>query len=139
MENDAVKQILADLDRGIVPAPDVISYEFKGVMKYAAFVVLTNQSILVMTADENDVLHGVSEMTRYMIIGGGLLIFISMVLILLTIGYMLRAVDDITEIVRATSKFKQPPSPSAVRLNRCRTKQSKSDCLPPRASALQVK
>lgn len=90
MENDAVKQIPADLDRGIVPAPDVISYEFKGVMKYAAFVVLTNQSILVMTADENDVLHGVSEMTRYMIIGGGLLIFISMVLILLTIGYMLR-------------------------------------------------
>lgn len=118
VENDAVKQILADLDRGIVPAPDVISYEFKGVMKYAAFVVLTNQSILVMTADENDVLHGVSEMTRYMIIGGGLLIFISMVLILLTIGYMLRAVDDITEIVRATSKFnfhKNPVNEKIVR------------------------
>lgn len=116
VENAAVKQILADLDRGVVPAPDIIIYEFKGVMKYAAFVVLQNQSILVMTADEKDILRGVSDMTRYMIIGGGLLIIISMALILLTIGFMLRNLDHITDIVRATSNFNFKKNPASEKI-----------------------
>lgn len=116
VENAAVKQILADLDRGVIPAPDIIIYEFKGVMKYAAFVVLKNQSILVMTADEKDILRGVSEMTRYMIIGGGLLIIISMALILLTIGFMLRNLDHITDIVRATSNFDFKKNPASEKI-----------------------
>lgn len=116
VENAAVKQILADLDRGVVPAPDIIIYEFKGVMKYAAFVVLKNQSILVMTADEKDILRGVSDMTRYMIIGGGLLIIISMALILLTIGFMLRNLDHITDIVRATSNFDFKKNPASEKI-----------------------
>lgn len=118
VENAAVKQILADLDRGVVPAPDIIIYEFKGVMKYAAFVVLKNQSILVMTADENEILRGVSDMTRYMIIGGGLLIIISMALILLTIGFMLRNLDHITDIVRATSNFNFKKNPASEKIVR---------------------
>lgn len=116
VENAAVKQILADLDRGVIPAPDIIIYEFKGVMKYAAFVVLKNQSILVMTADEKDILRGVSEMTRYMIIGGGLLIIISMALILLTIGFMLRNLDHIMDIVRATSNFDFKKNPASEKI-----------------------
>lgn len=116
VENAAVKQILADLSRGVVPAPDIIIYEFKGVMKYAAFVVLKNQSILVMTADEKDILRGVSDMTRYMIIGGGLLIIISMALILLTIGFMLRNLDHITDIVRATSNFDFKKNPASEKI-----------------------
>lgn len=118
VENAAVKQILADFDRGVVPAPDIIIYEFKGVMKYAAFVVLKNQSILVMTADEKDILRGVSDMTRYMIIGGGLLIIISMALILLTIGFMLRNLDHITDIVRATSNFNFKKNPASEKIVR---------------------
>ena len=31
VENDAVKQVLAELDKGVVPKPDVITYDFKGV------------------------------------------------------------------------------------------------------------
>lgn len=116
VENAAVKQILANLDRGVVPTPDIIIYEFKGVMKYAAFVVLKNQSILVMTADENEILRGVSDMTRYMIIGGGLLIIISMALILLTIGFMLRNLDHITDIVRATSNFNFKKNPASEKI-----------------------
>ena len=105
VENDAVKQILAELDRGVVPEPDVITYDFKGVLKYAAFEVLDNQCILVMTADENDILRGVTEI-RYRLIGGGIgLVMIGIILSLLVVGYMLKELGLITAIINDTSKF----------------------------------
>lgn len=105
VENDAVKQILAELDRGVVPEPDVITYDFKGVLKYAAFEVLDNQCILVMTADENDILRGVTEI-RYRLIGGGIgLVMIGIILSLVVVGYMLKELGLITAIINDTSKF----------------------------------
>lgn len=105
VENDAVKQILAELDRGVVPEPDVITYDFKGVLKYAAFEVLDNQCILVMTADENDILRGVTEI-RSRLIGGGIgLVMIGIILSLVVVGYMLKELGLITAIINDTSKF----------------------------------
>lgn len=106
VENAAVKQILAELDKGTVPEPDVITYDFKGVLKYAAFIVLDNQCILVMTADENDILSGVTKI-KFLLIGSSIaLVVIGMILILLVIGYMLKDLKLITDIVNDTSKFK---------------------------------
>ncbi|MDE6015831.1 MAG: methyl-accepting chemotaxis protein [Acetatifactor sp.] len=105
VENAAVKQILAELDRGVVPQPDVITYEFKGIMKYAAYVVLDNQSILVMTADENDILSGVIQMQYYLIAGGVILVAIGIVFSLLAVGYMLRELGPLTSLIHDTSEF----------------------------------
>lgn len=105
VENAAVKQILADLDKGVVPEPDVITYNFNGVLKYAAFVVLDNQSILVMTADESDILHGITEIKRWLIGSGIALVVLGVVLSLFVVGYMLRALAPITNIIHDTSKF----------------------------------
>lgn len=105
VENAAVKQIIAELDKGIVPKPDVITYDFKGVLKYAAFKVLDNQCILVMTADENDILSGVTDIRRILIGGGVGLVVIGIILSLIVVGYMLKALGAITDIINDTSKF----------------------------------
>ena len=105
VENAAVKQILAELGRGVVPQPDVITYEFKGVMKYAAYVVLDNRSILVMTADEDDILSGVTTMQYNLIAGGAILVVIGIILSLVAVGYMLRALGLLTNVIHDTSEF----------------------------------
>lgn len=105
VENDAVKQILAEMDKGVVPEPSVITYKFKGVLKYAAFMVLDNQCILVMTADENDILRGVTEIRQWLIGGGVGLIILGMMLSLAVVGHMLKALGQITDIINDTSKF----------------------------------
>lgn len=105
VENAAVKQIIAELDKGIVPKPDVITYDFKGVLKYAAFKVLDNECILVMTADENDILSGVTDIRRILIGGGVGLVVIGIILSLIVVGYMLKALGAITDIINDTSKF----------------------------------
>lgn len=55
VENDAVKQLLAELAGGSRPETDVITYAFKGVNKYAAFYIGQNRDyILIVTADEDE-------------------------------------------------------------------------------------
>lgn len=118
VENAAVKQILAELDGGVVPEPDVITYQFNGVMKYAAFRVLENQCILVLTADEDDILHGVSEMQLYLGAGGVIMVVIGMALSLLAVGYMLRELGVITQIIHDTSEFNFTRNPASARIVR---------------------
>lgn len=105
VENEAVKQILAEMDRGVVPEPDVITYNFQGVLKYAAFKVLDNQCVLVMTADENDILRGVAEIRQWLIGGSVGMVILGMFLSLTVVGYMLKALGQITNIINDTSKF----------------------------------
>ncbi len=60
VENAAVKGLVARLEAGEHPEPDIIEYEYKGKTKYAGYYVGENeQYIAVLTADEDDVLSGV--------------------------------------------------------------------------------
>ena len=69
VENAAVKSLVAKIGAGEHPAPDVISYEFKGTNKYAAYYIGEGENyIAVLTADEDDVLSGISNIKRSIVI-----------------------------------------------------------------------
>ncbi|MBQ6574992.1 MAG: hypothetical protein IJL90_02660, partial [Lachnospiraceae bacterium] len=61
VENAAVKGLVARLAAGEHPAPDCITYEYKGADKYAAYYVGEGDHyIAVLTADAKDVLAGIN-------------------------------------------------------------------------------
>ena len=64
VENEVVKGLVAQLANGQKPEPDVTSYEFKGVVKYAAYKIIDNNNILVVSADEADALAGIKRVTN---------------------------------------------------------------------------
>ena len=64
VENEVVKGLVAQLANGQKPEPDVTSYEFKGVVKYAAYEIIDNNNILVVSADEADALAGIKRVTN---------------------------------------------------------------------------
>lgn len=71
VENEAVKQLLSQIGSGTHPEPDLISYNFKGAQKYAAYYVgKNNDFILVVTADEADALSDITKLVRGAIFGG---------------------------------------------------------------------
>lgn len=56
VENDAVKQLLAEISKGKRPESDVIEYLYKGVKKYASYYIGENLDfIVVITADEAEI------------------------------------------------------------------------------------
>ena len=69
VENAAVKSLVAKLEAGESPAPDCIVYEYKGAIKYAAYYIGKNDAyILVLTADEKDVLSGITAISTWTIL-----------------------------------------------------------------------
>lgn len=89
VENDAVKQLLNEISAGNRPQTHMIQYLFKGVKKYASFYVGQNLDyIIVITADEVEVLSSLQSMMIRCIAGGllalviwGTIIFIFTILI----------------------------------------------------------
>jgi len=64
VENDAVKSLVEGLQRGERPDPDLIEYQYKGKTKYAGYYIGADGAyIAVLTADEDDVLKGVKQIT----------------------------------------------------------------------------
>ncbi|MCR4990036.1 MAG: methyl-accepting chemotaxis protein [Lachnospiraceae bacterium] len=69
VENAAVKGLVARLAAGEHPAPDCITYEYKGADKFAAYYVGKNDHyIAVLTADSGDVLSGINSTKKTTII-----------------------------------------------------------------------
>ena len=64
VENEVVKGLVAQLANGQKPESDVTSYEFKGVVKYAAYEIIDNNNIVVVSADEADALAGIKRVTN---------------------------------------------------------------------------
>lgn len=62
VENETVKKIVAEVEAGKTPEPEVVSYMFDGTQKYAACYVSENGFIFVMTADDTDLLKAANNL-----------------------------------------------------------------------------
>lgn len=62
VENETVKKIVAEVEAGKTPEPEVVSYMFDGIQKYAACYVSENGFIFVMTADDTDLLKAANKL-----------------------------------------------------------------------------
>lgn len=62
VENETVKKIVAEVEAGKTPEPEVVSYMFDGTQKCAACYVSENGFIFVMTADDTDLLKATNKL-----------------------------------------------------------------------------
>lgn len=69
VENEAVKQVLERISNNEEVEPGLISYEYKGENKYAAYFVGNNNDyITVLTVDEKDVLKEINKLSGVYIV-----------------------------------------------------------------------
>ncbi len=103
VENAAVKQLLAEIQAGNHPAPEVIGYEFKGAIKYAAYYIGEGENyIAVFTADENDVLSAVSRIRTVVI---GICICCVVLFIILALFVERKISGPLTQIVKSLDQL----------------------------------
>ena len=64
VENEVVKNVVAEIAAGAVPEPTVVEYAFNGSTKYAAYYVTERgHCILVVSADKDDLMSTVHRVT----------------------------------------------------------------------------
>lgn len=106
VENEVITGVVADMKTGNIPAGVTFSsYSFKGAVKYASYIILSDRSIMVLSADEDEIFQDVVNIrNRY---------FASLVLILVIIcglaygasKWMIKPLQKLTEILLQTANF----------------------------------
>ncbi len=106
VENAVVTGLVADIQAGNIPEDAFTKYEYKGAMKYAAYNILSDNSILVVTADEDVVLSyesTIASMTA-IILTANFIIFV-IVGFLFSFILLTKPLRSLTEIVSNTADF----------------------------------
>ena len=113
VENAVVTGLVAELQAGSVPADDVVSYEYKGAMKYAAYAISDRNQILVITADEDDVLSAINTTRRNIILVNVILIIVCMGIAFLVCRAIVSPLNKLSEIIQETAKFNFRHNPNS--------------------------
>lgn len=105
VENAVVTGLVAEIKAGKVPADNVISYEFKGVMKFASYAITKNNDILVVTADEADVMKPINDVVKT-----ATTVSVVVIILIGLFGFFMgavivRPIKKITEIIGETAEF----------------------------------
>lgn len=103
VENSVVKSLVQDLKAGKKVAANVVTYDFKGAVKYASYYVnSTNAYILVISADEAEVLKPIRNMAIQ-----GIIITCIIAVLAIAIGliYAQRVTGPIKTITGMVNRF----------------------------------
>jgi methyl-accepting chemotaxis protein len=103
VENSVVKGIVADMQAGKTVKNEVVTYDFNGVNKYAAYYVTKDKSaILVVSADTDDMMRAVTTVFNTAIIIG---IATFIILGLITFFMAARMTKPLLQITKEINRF----------------------------------
>lgn len=118
VENSVVKQAVADIEAGKKVKNEVIEYEFKGVMKYAGLFVNNNEDfILIVTADEEEILEPLNEVLRR---GYLALVFLAVIAVIIGCIFALiiiKPLNELADIVVKISNMDFSENPTIAKIN----------------------
>lgn len=103
VENAVVKGVVEKLKAGNVPEAEVVTYEFKGTIKYAAYAITdSGNCILVISADEDEIIAPVNK-----IVGVGTVCALLLAVFCTLIGFFIvnRIVKPIIKVTDIVSKL----------------------------------
>ena len=106
VENAVVKGLVAEIQSGNIPEDAFTKYEYKGAMKYAAYKILSDKSILVVTADEDVVLSyqsTIASMTAIILVAN--IIIFTIIGLIFSFFLITKPIGSLTEIVGNTANF----------------------------------
>ncbi len=100
VENAVITKVLETLKTGTIPEPEIVSYEFKGEMKYAGYYVNPDASfIFVVTADGKEINALSSHIVNVMITYGILAGLICLAIAFVGFHWMTRPLSKIAQII----------------------------------------
>jgi len=102
VENEVVAGLVAGLAKGERPEPDCVTYLFKGEMKFAAYKILSNDSILVITMNQSELDDAIAHFRNRSMMGS---VGIGLALVIISIIISLLIVRPFKLIIQSTKKI----------------------------------
>lgn len=100
VENDAVKQLLAEISKGNRPESDVIEYKFNGVMKYASYYIGENLDfIVVVTVDEDEINAATNNIRNQAIVFAIIGLMVCLAVAFVITGSMVKPISNVSKAI----------------------------------------
>lgn len=106
VENEVIKDVVAKIQSGIIPQPEVVSYDFNGKIKYASYYVLSTKDVIVISTDEEEVLSGITAMMVNSVEGTLAVMILLVVVIFFVTGIMMKPLKKITLLINEMAELK---------------------------------
>ena len=104
VENEVVAGLVEQIQSGVHPGNNVAEYMFNGSKKFAAYYIMSNDNIIVVSADENDILSGMNRIT-YIAFGVLVGIIIIMWIVALVVGkHMAKPLVKLSNVIEEISE-----------------------------------
>lgn len=116
VENAAVTEVVSMLHAGKKPEDAVITYDFQGAKKYAAYSLTDDNKIVVATADQSEIMQPINKLLNSLV---SLSLFVMVICVVG--GYIVskiicRPIEHLTEIIHSTSEMDFRPNPRSNKL-----------------------
>lgn len=116
VENAVVTELVSQLQQGKIPEDAVVSYLFKGTVKYAAYALTSRQQIVVVTADETDIMAPMNKMISVLIITCVICTIICMVIAFFISRLICDPIKKLTVIIDDTAELDFRHNPNSSKL-----------------------
>lgn len=118
VENEVVSGVVAELKAGKVPENQSVTYDYKGVEKYAAYAISESKEILVVTADMDELLFSVDNMVSDLISTGASSLAMCAVIGYIVSIFISKPIKRLTVIIEDTAKLDFRRNPDTEKLVR---------------------
>lgn len=105
VENSVVKDLVKQIGSGIVPDPAVVEYDFQGEVKYAGYKVLSDKSILVVTADEKEILSELDKVKNLGIKAAVAVVVVCSAIGLVFVLFIVKPIKILTAVIDETANL----------------------------------
>ena len=105
VENEVVKGVVSQLQSGNIPQDAVVTYNFNGTVKYAAYALTSDHKIVVMSADKGEIMEPITNMVWLMQITMGVCLIICCLAAWLLTNMITKPIHQLTYIITRTANF----------------------------------
>ncbi len=104
VSNDCVKGVVANIAAGKAKAGDAefVVYTYNGAEKYAAYKIANNMCVVVVTADETDVMATMTALRKFASVVGFIILALTAVSAFFVASMIAKPIVDVTGIIEKT-------------------------------------
>ena len=118
VENSVVADVVEQLKAGKVPANDVVLYDYNGSRKYAAYALTADNRIVVLSADQSDVLGAYNDMYIALFRVALISLIFCMCIGFLVSRAICKPIRKLTEVITQTANLDFRINPAAQKLRK---------------------
>lgn len=110
VENEVIRKVVQTIQSGTIPEEAVVEYQYQGETKYAAYSISTTKMIVVVTADQAEIMAPIRNVIRAMAIASALTIILGLIIcyrVSLNIG---RPIQQLTQNIEKTARLDFTPT-----------------------------